>query len=230
MGVHPDLAGKILNTILPAMTAAGKPMFVVVGVRTAEEQHARFLQVPKVTNADGYLKKSHHQVHGDGYGHAVDCAFVGPDPYADGHDWGLYGEQVHACGLGWGGTWKDPFDRPHAELVETPMPTPTFEQKFLTGPGFDKVDHTALRTQFVDFATAAGPLLVIQKLQAILKVGVDGVIGPETLTALNAADPVKVNNQLMAARIEMIGGIVMKDPSQLSMLGQYLNRALQFLV
>ncbi len=110
VGVHPTLilaALKILTDL---------PMFVVCGVRTAEEQHARFLQVPKVTNCDGFVKKSNHQLHADGYGHAVDFAFLGKDPFGAHQNWAGFGAKVEALHLVWGGRFHSPIDLDHAEL------------------------------------------------------------------------------------------------------------------
>ena len=117
-GVHPMLARAILN-ILNKL-----PMFVVQGVRTAEEQAALYAQgrtAPGkiVTHKDGLIHKSNHQPHADGLGHAVDCAWVGSDPFADSHPWGAYGALVEAAGLVWGGRWTTLVDRPHAELPNT---------------------------------------------------------------------------------------------------------------
>jgi peptidoglycan L-alanyl-D-glutamate endopeptidase CwlK len=110
VGVHPTLVAAILS-ILDTL-----PMFVVCGLRTAEQQHALWLQVPKVTEKDGYLRKSNHQPHLDGLGHAVDCAWTGGEPFGLLHDWSLYGAAVKAHGLVWGGDWVGLVDRPHAEL------------------------------------------------------------------------------------------------------------------
>ncbi len=109
-GVHPTLVMGALKILTQ------KPMFVVCGVRTAEEQHARFLQVPKVTNCDGYKVKSNHQLHADGYGHAVDFAFLGPDPFGAHQDWHGFGILVESLGLTWGGRFHSPIDLDHAEL------------------------------------------------------------------------------------------------------------------
>ncbi len=109
-GVHPVLQNAVLS-ILKQL-----PMFVVYGVRTADEQHALWLQRPPVTHCDGYVTKSAHQVRTDGLGHAVDCAFLGPDPFALTHPWEAYGAAVKAAGLIWGGTWATLVDRLHAEL------------------------------------------------------------------------------------------------------------------
>lgn len=66
-GLHPDLARAVHRAI--ELTAQD---FGVAGkaVRTAEEQHALFLQ--GVSQKDGYRDKSNHQVTPDKFGHAVD--------------------------------------------------------------------------------------------------------------------------------------------------------------
>lgn len=122
VGVHPELATKIMK-VLAAMTTLGYPMVVTDGVRTLEQQQALFAKGrsapgPIVTNSDGVDSKSNHQVKADGYGHAVDCAFVvGGQVTWDSHlPWTLYGAMVQAVGLYWGGNWKSIHDMPHAEL------------------------------------------------------------------------------------------------------------------
>lgn len=114
-GVHPTLVKAVLQLLTQF------PMFVVMGVRTAEQQAALYAQgrtTPGhiVTDKDGVLHKSNHQPHADGLGHAVDCAFVGPDPFATSHDWQGYGAAAKALGLIWGGDWHTLVDRPHIEL------------------------------------------------------------------------------------------------------------------
>ena len=105
------------------METLGHPMKVIQGVRTAEQQAKLFAQgrtAPgkKVTNCDGLVKKSRHQVAADGFGHAVDCAFVvgGKVSWDLALPWRLYGEIGKALGLVWGGDWKSLVDRPHLEL------------------------------------------------------------------------------------------------------------------
>lgn len=140
-GIHPDLAATI-RRILAAMEVLGCPMLVTDGVRTAEEQRALYAKgrttpgpdvSPErpmgrtVTNADGVLKKSNHQPHPDGYGHAVDCAFLIDGADHDGEyetvtwdlapeKWDLFGAAIKASGLKWGADFTGIVDRPHAEL------------------------------------------------------------------------------------------------------------------
>lgn len=115
-GVHPELVRR-LSPILD-----GLKMVVIQGVRTVAQQQALYAQgrtAPGaiVTYKDGVVHKSNHQPHDDGYGHAVDCGFYGPDPFAESHDWEAYGRAVEAAGLRWGGHFHGLVDRPHAELV-----------------------------------------------------------------------------------------------------------------
>src|ERR1035437_60199 len=98
-------------------------------------------------------------------------------------------------------------------------------QKYVVGPGFDKVTDPQLQAQLVDYGVNSGPMIAIQKLQAILKVPVDGSLGAATLTALATIHPEDVNNLLVAARVRMIGKIVYNSPSQLKYINGWLDRA-----
>jgi len=121
LGVHPDLQEKV-HRILDAMTVLGLEMRVTDGLRTIEQQQALYaLGRSKpgkiVTNADGVVHRSNHQVHADDFGHAVDCTFWvdGTPSWAEDLQWRLYGEMAKALGLKWGGDWSKP-DKPHIEL------------------------------------------------------------------------------------------------------------------
>lgn len=123
IGVHPALVA-ILEAVFDEMDAEPAPMFVVQGVRTMVEQ-ARFYALGRtapgliVTMKDGVTHPSNHQPHADGFGYAVDCAFVGPQPFDPQHPWERYGEALEARGVQWGGRWSHPHDSPHAELRDT---------------------------------------------------------------------------------------------------------------
>jgi peptidoglycan L-alanyl-D-glutamate endopeptidase CwlK len=119
---HHVLLRKLLR-VLAAMDALGFPMKPVQGTRTTEYQQALYAQGRTkpgniVTNADGVHVKSNHQLKEDGFGYAVDCAFVkdGGVDWSDDLPWATYGRCATAVGLRWGGDWKHPVDRPHVEL------------------------------------------------------------------------------------------------------------------
>jgi peptidoglycan L-alanyl-D-glutamate endopeptidase CwlK len=110
-GVHPKLVAAC-KTILLTMETLGFPMFIANGVRTVEEQNALYAQGRTkpgkiVTNVDGSdLTKATHCPQEDGYGHAVDFAFIGPSPWDSKLPWKAFGENAKALGLKWGGDWK----------------------------------------------------------------------------------------------------------------------------
>lgn len=121
-GVHPVLIDRA-QRILAAFEAIGHPMMVTAGVRTVDAQHALWRQgrdLPGriVTHADGFEKKSNHQVKSDGVGYAVDMVFLrdGHPSWAEDHPWDLYGAVAKTLGLRWGGDFTNLVDRPHIEL------------------------------------------------------------------------------------------------------------------
>lgn len=131
-GVEPTLVAKC-QRITDAMACLLFAVVPVQGVRTADYQHALYEQGrtkpgPIVTNADGFTKLSNHQAKPDGFGHAVDFAFVDQngDPSFDGHwPWALLGAMAEAQGLVWGGRFSSPVDLGHVELPVTHVPTKT---------------------------------------------------------------------------------------------------------
>lgn len=104
-------------------------------------------------------------------------------------------------------------------------------QKYVVHPKFNLLPPV-LQPLCIDWGVISGPQLVIMKLQAILDVGEDGVIGPETLAHLPALPEgiIRVNNLLVAERVRQVGRIVSKDPSQSKYVNGWLNRALEFLL
>lgn len=104
-----------------------------------------------------------------------------------------------------------------------------YEQRYVKGPGFDNIADKQLREQLIDYGVNSGPAIAIKKLQEILHVDVDGILGPQTLAALSTLHPDDANTALVVARVKMIGKIVTNSPSQLKFLNGWLDRALQFL-
>lgn len=114
---------------------------ITQGVRTAEYQNALYQQGrtkpgPKVTNCDGHIYKSNHQVKSDGLGYAVDIAILVYKFVKDQKtgkvikqlDWnGKYYDEVYEFakkygllekyGVEWGGNcFRNFIDKPHWQI------------------------------------------------------------------------------------------------------------------
>lgn len=105
-----------------------------------------------------------------------------------------------------------------------------YYMKYVIAPGYDRIIDTRLQAQMIDFGVNSGPFIATQKLQEILHVPADGVIGPGTLCALGTVYSDQTNNALVVARVKMFCRIVQKTPSQLKYLFGWCDRALSFLV
>jgi len=123
LGVHPTVIVRVAR-ILDALVALQAPAIVTAGVRSVSEQQALYAQGRTrpgriVTNVDGVIRRSNHQIKDDGFGHAVDIAFLddrGKPSWEEHHPWELLGAMARQQGLVWGGDWKSIVDRPHVEL------------------------------------------------------------------------------------------------------------------
>lgn len=128
VGLRADLIAKV-NQIYQEMKAQGWTLFVVEGLRTDQRQ-AELYQIGRgskelsrgakvVTFKDGKIHRSNHQAQPDGFGHAVDMAFLPTEAFGDPFDlrfpWEMYGECAEGLGLRWGGRWAMG-DHPHIEL------------------------------------------------------------------------------------------------------------------
>ena len=95
---------------------------------------------------------------------------------------------------------------------------------------FKGLENHAAYSQLVDFGVTSGPMMAIMKLQELISVEVDGVVGPNTLGMIKNFDEIWVNNQLLKSRIKMVGRICSKDLSQVKYLNGWINRNFEFLL
>lgn len=75
-----------------------------------------------------------------------------------------------------------------------------------------------------DCAVNSGPLRAAKMLQQELGVVADGAIGPKTLAAVAAVDPIQLATRYLDRRDEFYGAIVKGNPSQSVFLKGWLNR------
>lgn len=95
---------------------------------------------------------------------------------------------------------------------------------------FSKVPYPLLKDQLIDYGINSGPHLATQKLQHVLHLKEDGVLGPKTLAAILVREERELVNLLVAERVRMFARLVQKRPAQLKDLFGWMNRALEFLI
>lgn len=100
---------------------------------------------------------------------------------------------------------------------------------YLERPGFGKISDMRLRYLAVDSGVNHGPKRVIEWLQKLVGVTVDGKLGPKTAAAINAEDAGRLFNRLLARRIRWYGGLISAAQSQAVFAAGWANRAASFL-
>ncbi len=88
----------------------------------------------------------------------------------------------------------------------------------------DDINNQSIADIVVDWAWASGPVTSIKQVQKILGVAVDGIVGNDTLTAINTADQRSLFVKIHSRRIEFVENIVKRDPSQTRFLKGWKNR------
>jgi lysozyme family protein len=103
-----------------------------------------------------------------------------------------------------------------------------YRRRYIEAPGFHRIQDDALRSQVIDCAVLHGPHRAAKLLQAALGVAQDGIVGRQTLAALDHAPDVAT--RLAAHRLRYIAEIVAGNPSQVAFLRGWVNRATEFLI
>lgn len=88
----------------------------------------------------------------------------------------------------------------------------------------DDIENQSIADIVVDWAWASGTVTSIKQVQKILGVAVDGIVGNDTLTAINIAGQRSLFAKIHSMRIEFVENIVKRDPSQARFLKGWKNR------
>lgn len=88
----------------------------------------------------------------------------------------------------------------------------------------DDINNQSIADIVVDWAWGSGAATSIKQVQKILGVAVDGIVGNDTLTAINTADQRTLFDKIHSRRIEFVENIVKRDPSQTRFLKGWKNR------
>lgn len=88
-------------------------------------------------------------------------------------------------------------------------------------------DDVEFADAVVDYAVNSGESRAIRAVQKAIGATVDGVMGPQTIGALQACSPVYIHElrrKILAARLRFLGGIITGNPSQAVFAAGWLHR------
>lgn len=91
----------------------------------------------------------------------------------------------------------------------------------------DSITNQSVAEIFVDWMYNSG-YVAIRKVQSILGVKPDGVVGPITLNAINGHDQHKLFSKIFEMRHQFFHTIVRNDPAQVENLNGWMNRLNHF--
>lgn len=86
-----------------------------------------------------------------------------------------------------------------------------YRAEYVSGPGFDLIEDEQLRFNVIDAGVLHGQAWATRRLQEVAGVTVDGIAGPITLQAVNAASARRLNLLFTARRALKIARIVRSD-------------------
>lgn len=90
--------------------------------------------------------------------------------------------------------------------------------------GADNIDSQSIANICVDWAWASGTVTAIRQVQSILKVPVDGKVGPKTIEAINTTNSKALFERIKIGRLQFVDNIVKRDPTQKVFLKGWKNR------
>jgi lysozyme family protein len=106
--------------------------------------------------------------------------------------------------------------------------TRILEQRYVRDPKFNQVPDARLQALLVDYGVHSGPARVIRALQRVVGVKVDGVLGPQTLAAIDRMGADAVTRQLLQARGRALASLIAADPTQRAFAAGWLRRLMEF--
>ena len=104
-----------------------------------------------------------------------------------------------------------------------------YRQQYVAAPGYLGILDDELRALVVDSAVLHGIGRATRWLQAAVNVPADGILGPKSMAALDAADVRQVRANFTASRARSYGAILARDPTQVAFVGGWLNRLGEFI-
>lgn len=103
-----------------------------------------------------------------------------------------------------------------------------FEKGYWNPCKADKINNQTIANIIVDWAWGSGVKTAIKKIQQILNIEDDGVVGNQTLNAINSSNQEELFNNIYNTRENYYYNICDNNPSQKVFLKGWLNRLKDF--
>lgn len=103
-----------------------------------------------------------------------------------------------------------------------------YETEYVLAPRFHHLPEM-VRAMVIDCGVNHGTRAASKWVQRAVGAKPDGVIGPKTLEAANATNPISLHLSVSASRIKLYGKLVTKDPTQAVFAHGWNNRAAKWL-
>ena len=92
----------------------------------------------------------------------------------------------------------------------------------------DLILNQSLAEFIVDWGYNSGRKTVAKIVQRVAKVTIDGIVGPQTVTAINCADQEMLFNALKIERKVFLNNIIKRRPDQIVFYDGWMNRVNSF--
>jgi lysozyme family protein len=103
-----------------------------------------------------------------------------------------------------------------------------YRRLYVEGPGFHLLTDGPLQALLVDYAVHSGPRRAVQALQRVVGTSTDGVLGPQTVAAIERIGADMARRGVLRLRGEWIAGILQHQPDQRVFAAGWLRRLLEF--
>lgn len=103
-----------------------------------------------------------------------------------------------------------------------------FEEGYWNPCMGNDIDNQSVANIIVDWAWNSGTKTVIKKIQKIIGVEVDGIVGKQTITAINSKNQKELFDSIYNERKNFYHNICKKNPSQTVFIKGWMNRLNDF--
>lgn len=103
-----------------------------------------------------------------------------------------------------------------------------FEKGYWNPCKADEIKNQSIANIIVDWAWHSGVKTVIKKIQKILRVDADGIVGKQTINAINSEEQKKLFDNIYNEREKYYNNICSNNPSQKVFLKGWMNRLKEF--